>query len=156
MLGTDPTVIREPYFSTIDTWLPFISRKRLDQAIQTSIAAENSGLTLLLLCMKLVTVVPQSNVISAAESPIYKSARGFLNTMEEVSPASLQVLQSLVLIALYEISHGIFPVAYLIVGRAARLCLLRRVHDRKNSTQLFVTPQTWTKWEEEHRPSGLY
>lgn len=151
LLGADANAICEPYFSSIDAWFPFVSRKRLNQGIQASLPTETPGLALLLLCMKLVTDVPQLSNIPAVESTLYRASRDYLNTMEEASPMSLHVFQSLVLIALYEIGHGIFPAAYLTVGRAARLGLLRGVHDRKNSTQLFQTPQTWTYWEEERR-----
>ncbi len=64
---------------------------------------------------------------------------------------SLYVFQSLILIAIYEVGHGIFPAAYLTLGRAARLGKLRGVHDRKNTTQFFRTPPTSTYWEEERR-----
>jgi hypothetical protein len=151
LLGADANAICEPYFSSIDAWFPFVSRKRLNQGIQASLPTETPGLALLLLCMKLVTDAPQLSNIPAVESTLYRASRNYLNTMEEASPMSLHVFQSLVLIALYEIGHGIFPAAYLTVGRAARLGLLRGVHDRKNSTQLFQTPQTWTYWEEERR-----
>jgi hypothetical protein len=151
LLRPDADVICETYFNAIDTWFPFVSKKRLAQCIQASLPTETSELALLLLCMKLITDTPQLNNTSAVESVLYRVARDYLNTMEEVSPASLHVFQSLVLVALYEIGHGIFPAAYLTVGRAARLGILRGVHDRKNSTQLFLTPPTWTYWEEERR-----
>lgn len=151
ILGPDVNIVCKPYYSSIDTWFPFVSKKRLNQDIRANLPIETSGLALLLLCMKLITDTPQLKNASAAESELYRAARNYLNTMEEVLPMSLYVFQSLVLIALYEIGHGIFPVAYLTVGRAARLGLLRGVHDRKNSTQLFLTPQTWTYWEEERR-----
>ena len=151
LLGPDASLICEPYFASIDTWLPIISKKRLNQGLQAGGPSEASGLALLLLCMKLAIDNPQVNSHAGTESTLYRTARTYMNTLEESSPTSLHVFQSLVLIALYEIGHGIFPTAYLTVGRAARLGLLRGIHDRKNATQLFTTPQTWTYWEEERR-----
>ncbi|RDW77840.1 hypothetical protein BP6252_05893 [Coleophoma cylindrospora] len=149
LLGLDSAAVCEPYFSSIDTWFPFISRKRLNQGIRANASTETAGLALLLLCMKLVTDTPL--VSSAAESQLYREARSYLNTIEEVSPMSLYMLQSLVLVALFEMGHGIFPAAYLTVGRATRIAVLSGVHDRKTATQLFQMPQTWTYWEEERR-----
>ena len=149
LLGLDAAAVCEPYFSSIDTWFPFISRKRLNQGIQANTSTETAGLALLLLCMKLVTNTPV--ISSAADSTLYREARSYLNTMEEVSPMSLHFFQSLVLVALFEIGHGIFPAAYLTVGRATRIGLLRGIHDRKSATQLFQKPQTWTYWKEERR-----
>jgi hypothetical protein len=152
LVDSEAGAIPERYFSTVDTWLPFISRKRLKQGIQAS-QPPDAGIALLLLCMKLASDSPQQwqHGASAAAYGLYKTARIYQNTVEEISPMSLATLQALVLIGLYEIGHGIFPAAFLTVGRAARLALLRGAHDRKNATQLFQTPPTWTYWEEERR-----
>lgn len=150
LLGLDVYAICELYFGSVDTWFPFISKKGLNLIIQSNLPTETPGLALLLLSMKLICSEPELDT-SASESTIYKTAKSFLNTMEEVSPVALHIFQSLVLIALYEVGHGIFPAAYLTVGRAVRLGILRGVHDRKNSTQLFVGPPTWTYVEEERR-----
>ncbi|KAK7408030.1 hypothetical protein QQX98_009803 [Neonectria punicea] len=151
VLGADASAACELYFSTVDTWFPFISKKSLNQSIQANNPAEASGLALLLLCMKLVSDITLLQNTSAVDAGPYRTAKSYASLMEDVSPASLQVFQSLVLIALYEMGHGIFPAAYLTVGRAARLGILRGIHDRKTSTQLFQTPPTWTYWEEERR-----
>lgn len=151
LLGTDTNDIRERYFGSIDKSFPFISKKRLNQGIRAGILSDTPGLVLLLLCMKLATGNPQLERAPANTSLLYSTARNYLNIVEEISPVSIHVFQSLVLIALYEIGHGIFPAAYLTVGRGARLGILMGVHDRKNTTQLFQTPKTWTYWEEERR-----
>lgn len=150
LLGPNMMAICESYFGSIDLWFPFVSRKRVRQDLEAGVSAE---LTLLLLCMKLVSgSTPADNMNqSAAESPTYQAARRFANALEVIIPTSMRLFQSLVLIALYEIGHGICPTAYLTISLAARLGLLRGVHDRNNATQLFQTPPTWTHWEEERR-----
>ncbi|KAH6900634.1 hypothetical protein B0T10DRAFT_600897 [Thelonectria olida] len=148
LLGPDIDAICDLYFNSIDTWFPFISKKRLHQSIQANLPTETASLALLLLCTKLVSETPQ---LSATDSKLYKAVKAYVVTVEELSPSSLHLFQSLVLVALYELGHGIFPAAYLTVGRAARLGILRGVHDRKNVTQLFKTPPSWTYWEEERR-----
>jgi hypothetical protein len=151
LLGSDTNVICERYFGSIDKWFPFVSNKRLNQGIRAGLLPEIPGLALLLLCMKLATDKPQLEESPANASVLYSTARYYLNIVEEITPVSIHVFQSLVLIALYEIGHGIFPAAYMTVGRGARLGILMGVHDRKNTTQLFQTPKTWTYWEEERR-----
>ncbi|KAI9152101.1 Transcription factor BOA15 [Paramyrothecium foliicola] len=151
LLAMGPDAICETYFGSIDTWFPFVSRKRLDQVIRNRNQSEAPGASLLLLCMRLITDNPLLNGDSPTESMFYRPARAYANVIEESAPASLHLFQALVLIALYELGHGIFPVAYLTVSRAARIGILRGVHDRKNSTQLLVTPPTYTIWEEERR-----
>ncbi|KAF2715246.1 hypothetical protein K504DRAFT_497121 [Pleomassaria siparia CBS 279.74] len=150
LLGSDAKTIYDSYFSSIDTWFPFISRKRLERGIQASTPTEIPGLSLVFLCMRLITDVPHPNT-PANTSVLYSAARSYLDTVEEVSPVSLHVLQAFVLISLYETSHAISPAAYLTIGRAARLGVLMGIHDRKNCTLLFKGPKTWTYEEEERR-----
>ncbi|KAH8881068.1 hypothetical protein GQ53DRAFT_848507 [Thozetella sp. PMI_491] len=151
LLGADVTAICDSYFSSVDTWFPFVSRKRLKQSIEASLPCEASGIALLLLCMRLVVDIPEEGHASAAQSSLYKTAKSFVNAIEDEHPTSFHLFQSTILLALYEAGHGIYPAAYLTAGRAARLGLLRGVHDRKNATQLFRLPPTWTSWEEERR-----
>jgi hypothetical protein len=99
--------------------------------------------------MKLATKNPQLKEAPANTSVLYRTARNYLNIVDEITPVSIHVFQSLVLVALYEIGQGIFSAAYLMVGRGARLGILmgvhdRKVHDRKNTTQLsrLLTMQT--------------
>jgi hypothetical protein len=151
LLDADSTVIYENYFNSVDAWFPFVSKKRLQQSIQAALLTDASGVSLLLLCMKLVADVPQSSPVSAPISTLYEACKTYLGSVEDEVPTSLHVFQSLVLVALYEAGHGIFPAAYLTIGRAARLGILRGSHDRRNATQLFRPPPTWTSGEEERR-----
>ncbi|KAF4854063.1 Transcription factor BOA15 [Colletotrichum siamense] len=150
LLGPNMMAICESYFGSVDLWFPFVSRKKVRQDLEAGVSAE---LALLLLCMKLVSgpAVADNIHLSATELPTYQAARRFANALEVIIPTSMRLFQSLVLIALYEIGHGICPTAYLTISLAARLGLLRGVHDRNNATQLFQTPPTWTHWEEERR-----
>ena len=63
---------------------------------------------------------------------------------------SLHLLQSTILVAVYESGNGIFPGAYLTIGRAARLAALLGLNDRR-MTQLLKPADTWTLREEERR-----
>ena len=145
-------MIRDHYFNSIDTWLPFISRKRFLQTRDDDLVSVGADLALLLLCMKLST---DSSHIEERDSPkttLYATAQTFAKSMEGSDPLSLSSIQALCLIALYECGHAIFPAAYLTIGRASRLGLLSSLHDRNSTaTQLFQTPSTWTNWEEQRR-----
>jgi hypothetical protein len=149
-LGDDYATICDAFFASIDTWFPFINEKRLRRRGTIDLPLRDQTVALLLLCMKLVIEVPASGT-SASASLLYREAKAYLQVTESDFPTSLRVLQALVLIALYEMGHGIFPAAYLTIGRAARMSVLRGVHDRNYATQLFQTPSTWTDWEEERR-----
>ncbi|CAI7637608.1 unnamed protein product [Penicillium discolor] len=86
------------FFKHIHQWLPFISKKRFyDLYLQPSFRSR-PDVVLLLLALKLITTFPPA--------------------VEEFS--SILVLQAGVLVALYELGHGIYPAAFLSIGACAR------------------------------------
>jgi hypothetical protein len=97
-------------FRSIHSWLPILSQKRLLQKINDFDSDTNIGLSLLLLCMKLVSDVPSGNV---ATSPLYSMVKQLYFQMENAAFISFQLLQSAILIAIFEIGHGIHPAGYL-------------------------------------------
>lgn len=111
LIGTDTNVICERYFGSIDKSFPFISNKILKQGILAGNLSETPGLALLLLCMKLATENSPLKEAPANTSMLYRTARNYLNIVEEITPVSIHVFQLLVLIALYEIGHSIFSAA---------------------------------------------
>lgn len=140
----------DAYLRNTHDWLPMLSPKRIFQKVNDFSADADIGLSLLLLCMKLVSEIP-STLGQAAISPLYCMAKDLYSRLENSSLISLQLLQSAILIAIYEIGHGIYPAAYLGVGHAARLGIMMGLHDRKNATQLFKEAATWSQCEEERR-----
>ncbi|KZL63222.1 fungal specific transcription factor [Colletotrichum incanum] len=149
-MAGQPDAVYEMYFDSVDTWLPFINRKRLKQDLEAESPSEATEMTGLLLSMKLITNNDLEDEPSE-ELGLYDEVKGYLQRNEIIMATTLRYFQSIVLLGLYEISHGIYPEAYLTIGQAARLGLLRGIQDRKHATQLFQEPPTWTYWEEERR-----
>ncbi|OQD93160.1 hypothetical protein PENSOL_c034G00713 [Penicillium solitum] len=86
------------FFKHIHQWMPFISKKRFyDLYLQPSFRSR-PDVALLLLALKLITTFPPA--------------------VEE--SFSILVLQAGVLVALYELGHGIYPAAFLSIGVCAR------------------------------------
>ena len=131
------------YFDFVHCWFPILSKKRLFQDYQ----AKSPGLSLLLLCMKLV--------ITPTDEPeamdIYIAVKHYVVLLEISRNVSLRLLQSMILISLYEQAHAIFPAGYLTVGYMARLGIMMGLHSRKNAAQLMQPAATWTLREEERR-----
>lgn len=99
--------------------------------------------------MKLVT-----QILSETEEPrthLYWKCRQFYSQVEDAPLLSLGLLQAKLLIAMYEVGHGIYPAAFMSVGHAARLGHMIGLHDRKGASQLFRAPSSWTLREEERR-----
>lgn len=148
LIGDDITSVTHAYFSNTHTWFPIISQKRLYQRADNTI---DTSLALLILCMKLIS--ESTDTTHPSDSTLYQSARQIAAALEDTSIISLSLLQSIVMIALYEVGHGVFPAAYLTVGRAARLGMMMGLHCRnaQRTTQLYKPADSWTLCEEGRR-----
>ncbi|PTB37144.1 uncharacterized protein TrAFT101_010879 [Trichoderma asperellum] len=146
-LDDDRAALCEEYLSTVHEWVPMISRKRLFNELNSGSGDADGCLPILLLCMKAFTT---RDVKCARDSPSYLLARSLCSEAESMGFLSLRLVQSLVLLAAYELSHAIYPCAYSTLGRASRLGLLLGLHDRKNN-KLFKGAETWTLREEQRR-----
>ncbi|KAL6233543.1 hypothetical protein BDW75DRAFT_231903 [Aspergillus navahoensis] len=105
------------FFEHIHQWMPFISKKRFyDMYLQPAFHTR-PDVVLLLLALKLITTFPPAGA-RGPRTPLYYAVRRFYT---EVGGAfSILVLQAGVLVALYELGHGIYPAAYLSIGACAR------------------------------------
>ncbi|PNP43648.1 hypothetical protein TGAMA5MH_04620 [Trichoderma gamsii] len=107
----------DKFFGHIHQWMPFISKKRFyDLYIQPPFHSR-PDIALLLLALKLITTLP------LADSPnprttFYHAVKHFY--LEVEGSFSLLVLQAGILVALYELGHGIYPAAFLSIGQCAR------------------------------------
>lgn len=104
--------ISQTYFDTIHHWMPIISMKQLDLGVP--FRDGGADLAMLFLAMKLVTTRP------ALAGSLYKTAREFLRNLEADNVVSIRYLQAMVLVALYEYSHSIYPAAWMTVGACSR------------------------------------
>jgi hypothetical protein len=103
------------YFNTIHFWMPIISKRRMDLGIPLRNAGPD--LAMLFLAMKLVTSQPDEG---ATESPFYLASKNFLSVLEAKGEVSLLCLQAMVLVAIYEYGHAVYPAAWMTVGACAR------------------------------------
>ncbi|KAH7397778.1 hypothetical protein BKA64DRAFT_753456 [Cadophora sp. MPI-SDFR-AT-0126] len=138
------------YMTGTHSWLPILWNRRTAEKIDSFDESMESGLVLLLLCIKLVTD-PPTEQDNAASTPLYRTAKGLCFRLENSCSLSLHLLQSVVLIAVYELGHGIFPGVQLTIAHAARLGIITGLHDRKHAPQLFKDPDTYKMREEERR-----
>lgn len=146
-LGSDRLALCEKYFTSIDKWLPIISKKRIIHELRDGHTESGSCHELLLLCMKLCSTTPSSR---PAESDLYLLTRSLCSTAESSGFICLQLIQCLILLTVFELSHAIHPAAYLTIGRATRLGLLMGLHERQPQP-LFKRAETWSLREEQRR-----
>lgn len=98
--------------------------------------------------MKLVCNVPQED--SPPQTQLYQDVKSFYQYIETSNGFSVQMIQALLLIALYEVGHGIYPAAYLTIGNAARIGRGVGLHDQA-APQMLPRCSTWTEQEERRR-----
>jgi hypothetical protein len=105
------------FFSHIHQWMPFISKKRFyDLYLQPSFRSR-PDVVLLLLALKLITTFPPADSHNP-RTALYNATKHFCLELE--GSFSILTLQAGVLVALYELGHGIYPAAFLSVGTCAR------------------------------------
>lgn len=122
------------YFANTHTWLPFVSKKRMELTLSNPGLELSFDLAVLLLSMKLVTQVPVGGPRSI-HSPLYSLVKRTLFMAESGGLMSLQTLQANILLAAYEVGHAIYPAAYLTTGHCARLGHGLGLNDRRRAPQ---------------------
>ncbi|KIW40475.1 hypothetical protein, variant [Exophiala oligosperma] len=177
MLGSSILDIQDivgRYFENIHTWLPFVSRKRMELTLTNPGLEMTFDLALLLLCMKLITqqVVPspspsppsmsgggdpqqqqqQQQQQQRARNSLYTLAKRTLYLGESQGLICIRTLQANILVAAYEIGHAIYPAAYLTTGHCARLGHALGLNDRRHAPQFLKKKAgAWAEVEEMKR-----
>lgn len=143
-LGVDQLVGQ--YFDTMHHWMPIISKLRMKRILQRSRDNMQADLAFLLSCMKLLLHAPEEGSLPEALS-LYRVVKTCNLQLELAGVQSLMVIQGGVLIALYEIGHGIYPAGYTTVALCARQAISLGVHNPDSPKFL----QHWSDWEEQIR-----
>jgi hypothetical protein len=111
--------IASEFFDSTNTFMPIISKARLYGHYLNPLIQPRVDVALLVLCMRLVAIIPPPGMVMPAV-PEYLAAKALYHQIETAEGFSLLVLQSGVLLALYEFGHAIYPAAYLSIGACAR------------------------------------
>ena len=151
--ATEPEAVLENYISTVHNWFPILSIKRLRQDLKSYDRRDNDDLQVLLICMRLISASTPAAVSTRQRSAEhdYLLARQYCLFAESGGFITLRLMQSLLLIAVYEYGHAIYPAAYLTIGRAVRLGTMMGLHLPQHASQLFARAETWTLCEEHRR-----
>lgn len=137
------------FFAGIHHWFPILSPKKIEQRLRDSASFFDVHFSLLLLSMKVLVTSPTS-LEEVLAFPLYSRTKEVASELETRGLVSLELLQCLTLICVYEIGHGLHPAAFTQVARVARLAMLMGLASR-DTKQLFAMPDTWTTREEERR-----
>ena len=142
--GVEQLVSR--YFDAVHGWMPIISKMRMKRVLDRPVGNIQADTAFLLSCMKLLLHIPQRGSLPE-DLPLYRTVKVVSLQLEIAGLQSLTVIQGGILIAVYELGHGIYPAAYTTVAQCARKAISLGVHNREAPQFL----QPWPEWEEEIR-----
>lgn len=111
--------ISAAFFSQAVIWTPVIFRKNFFNIALNPLSPRRTEGILLSLCMKLYCT-PATQDDRDGKTALYKATKEFYSQVEATGIMSVCIMQSAILIAIYEIGHAIYPAAYLTVGACAR------------------------------------
>ncbi|KAH8888155.1 hypothetical protein GQ53DRAFT_654844, partial [Thozetella sp. PMI_491] len=149
-LGSNLLAILDRYLRNTHPWFPILSPKKLHEHATEFKEDLKPSVAFLFLSLKLVSSCRSEQTKDEA-SELYFLARDIHNNLEGASGISLCFLQGAIFIALYELGQGIFPAAYMTIGKVARLASLIGLSGTASPTKLFKEANTWTEREEERR-----
>jgi hypothetical protein len=117
--------VGEKYLSLIHDYLPVISKERLEWRIQESEGLERNGPFLIFIsCILLLTDEPVGSFVSsntASPPDLYRVCKYNYSSFVSFKEPSIELIQSGVLIALYEHAQCLGSQAYLTIGTCARM-----------------------------------
>lgn len=151
LLGDGPSILAviSDFFTAVHSWMPIISKRRFTRDMVNPLWETGPDGALLFLCMKLMLTRTQE-----FESPInhiYLTAKRFLSLMENSGMASISVLQSYVLVTMYELAQAIYPGAWMTAGASVRYGQLLGIDEHPGGPVLLDRPQSWIEVEERKR-----
>ncbi|UKZ66223.1 uncharacterized protein TrAtP1_007397 [Trichoderma atroviride] len=105
------------YFSTIHPSMPFLSKKKFTERILNPLSPPRPASILLIATMKLLA---DQRPEQGPRCRAYYSIKSSLLEAESSCSLELRVLQAIILMAVFEVGHAIYPAAYLTVGYCVR------------------------------------
>lgn len=105
------------YFTSVHPWLPFLSRRRFMERVMNPLAPTRPGNILLTAAVKLLANKPNEHGL---RSTAYTSIKAAIHQLEASNLLDFGIFQALILVAVYEFGHAIYPAAYLTLGYCIR------------------------------------
>lgn len=121
--------IANKYFNTISTRILILSAKKFFARLPTLSQTSRADFTALCLAVHLILQEPPAGCESMRTS-LYVSIKNIISLLEAAGYDTLEVVQTRILVAFYEMGHGIFPAASISIGSAARAARAIGLHRR--------------------------
>ncbi|KAK5030402.1 hypothetical protein LTS07_005186 [Exophiala sideris] len=138
------------YFSWTHLWMPIISISKWRTQLTGPLARPRADVKILLFAMKLILWTPQDSETGEPRTEDYFILKDLVLQAEAAGMLSLQLLQALILLTIYEYSHAIYPAAYLSIGTCVRYGLALGI-DKQRQVEVDATDFGLDEQEERRR-----
>lgn len=122
--GVSPEEVISTYSRTIEPWFPVISEPKLCNQLSSNWHDATLDLAVLCLAIELFSTPPslgpKEERVGSDFMSLYLCTKGWIVSMEGLGINSLEVVQSRLLITLFEVAHGLYPAAYISIGATVR------------------------------------
>ncbi|TVY41848.1 hypothetical protein LOCC1_G004835 [Lachnellula occidentalis] len=119
-----PEFVLLSYRLGIDPWFPILSISRLQSRLPPTWDEAPLDFALLCLCILLITAKPPSSSEDGSDTSDSKSmyllVKSSLALTEGLGVNSFLIVQSRILVTLFEVGHGFYPAAYISIGTIIR------------------------------------
>ncbi|KAH8817451.1 hypothetical protein F5884DRAFT_250613 [Xylogone sp. PMI_703] len=107
------------YFRTIHIWMPVIAKERFYRRLPDSWITPHADFIVLLLCIHFISQNPSEE--GEVKSSLYAMIKSLISLLESAGYLSVEVVQSRLLMSIFEMSHGIHPAASISIAACARI-----------------------------------
>ncbi|KAL2271008.1 hypothetical protein VTJ83DRAFT_379 [Remersonia thermophila] len=118
------------YFAGVHAWFPIVDRSRVEQELEESWGNLPAETSVLVLCMTLIARPPAPQSNKGIHDAVYHTVKGVLSTVQSTVALSIPLLQSELLLALYEFAQNKPLHAYLSVGRCLHMTRVLGWHEQ--------------------------
>ena len=126
-LASATSTVIDGHFDSVHLRLPILSRQTFNEDLQRSSSGYRADVAILCLAIYLTQQRPQQRG-ETMQSSLYVTIKMLIGLLEASGYSNLRIVQCRVLIAWYEMGHGLFHAALLSISsctKAAHLCGLQ-------------------------------
>jgi hypothetical protein len=145
----DSLAISQVYFDWVHLWMPIISKKRWYALHISPLTRPKTDVKILTFCMRLLEWSPGRSLQDQdPRTQDYLVAKKVLYDAEARALLSLQLLQAMVLVAVYEYAHAIYPAAAVTSTVCVRYGLILGINKQR---KMEIEQSIFDKEEQEER-----
>ncbi|KAH6720556.1 hypothetical protein BKA61DRAFT_237012 [Leptodontidium sp. MPI-SDFR-AT-0119] len=126
------------YFNSVQLWFPVLSESNYYVRLPNAFTGPCAEFSLLSLSMALIVSIPLEKETRESFSSLYMLVKSSIAIVEAANIHSLEVVQSRLLVTLYEVGHAIEPAAFMSLGTTARAAVAIGLNQKLDSSESVI------------------